>query len=205
MLRTGEQYKEGIRDGREVWIDGERVKDVTSHPAFKPIVDIKARMYDIQHEPEHQDVFGYNEGNDRNAVLLKPPHTQQDWWDKWNALDVFFKDIKGVVTRTGDETIGEMWSLHDGRDVLNKIDPRFAQNIDHHIHRVLVDDLFHVSAQQSGPSSSQAPWSVRRHCQAPPCPYPEPLPEQVLQSTSLTLPIPHSRPMSVSKQRLSMA
>ena len=54
MLRTGEQYKEGIRDGREVWIDGERVEDVTKHPAFKPLVDIKARMYDIQRESEHE-------------------------------------------------------------------------------------------------------------------------------------------------------
>ena len=27
MIRTGEEYKQGIRDGREVWIDGERVKD----------------------------------------------------------------------------------------------------------------------------------------------------------------------------------
>ena len=146
MLRTGEQYREGIRDGREVWIDGERVKDVTTHPAFKPIVDVKARMYDIQHEPAHKDVFGYSEGKDRNPLLLKLPHTQQDWWDKWNALDVFFKDIKGVVTRVGDETIGEMWSLYDGRDVLNKIDPRFAKNIDSHIAKVLQDDLFHVSA-----------------------------------------------------------
>ena len=146
MLRTGEQYREGIRDGREVWIDGERVKDVTKHPAFKPIVDVKARMYDIQHEPAHKDVFGYSEGKDRNPLLLKLPHTQQDWWDKWNAIDVFFKDIKGVVTRVGDETIGEMWSLYDGREVLNKIDPRFSQNIDSHIKRVLADDLFHVSA-----------------------------------------------------------
>jgi aromatic ring hydroxylase len=29
MLRTGNQYRESIRDGRAVWIDGERVKDVT--------------------------------------------------------------------------------------------------------------------------------------------------------------------------------
>ena len=39
-------------------------------------------------------------------------------------------DIKGVVTRVGDETVGEMWSLYDGRDVLNEIDPRFGDNID---------------------------------------------------------------------------
>lgn len=44
MIRTGEQYRESIRDGREVWIGGERVKDVTEHPAFKPAVDARARI-----------------------------------------------------------------------------------------------------------------------------------------------------------------
>ncbi len=147
MLRTGEQYREGIRDGREVWIDGERVKDVTKHPSFKPIVDIKARMYDIQFDRKYEpDVHSYQDGAERNSIQLKRPVEQKDWWDKWKSLDLFFKDIQGVVTRVGDETIGEMWSLYDGRDVLNKIDPRFADNIDRHIQRVLVEDVFHVSA-----------------------------------------------------------
>jgi len=35
MIRTGEEYRAGLRDGREVWIDGEHVQDVTVHPAFK--------------------------------------------------------------------------------------------------------------------------------------------------------------------------
>ena len=39
MIRTGEEYRESLRDGRAVWIDGERVEDVTVHPAFTPIVD----------------------------------------------------------------------------------------------------------------------------------------------------------------------
>ena len=50
MIRTGEQYREGLRDGREIWIDGERVKDPTTHHSLKPIIDIRARMYDMQHE-----------------------------------------------------------------------------------------------------------------------------------------------------------
>ncbi|RPH59202.1 MAG: hypothetical protein EHM89_11100, partial [Acidobacteria bacterium] len=32
---TGAEYLESIRDGREIWIYGERVKDVTTHPAFR--------------------------------------------------------------------------------------------------------------------------------------------------------------------------
>src|SRR5262245_20214922 len=39
-----------------------------------------------------------------------------------------------------------MWSLYDGRDVLNEIDPKFAANIARHIERVIETDLFHVSA-----------------------------------------------------------
>src|SRR5438128_2320320 len=31
MIRTGDEYRAGLCDGREVWIDGERVKDVTIH------------------------------------------------------------------------------------------------------------------------------------------------------------------------------
>jgi 4-hydroxyphenylacetate 3-monooxygenase len=50
MIRTGEDYRESIRDGRNVWIDGERVDDVTTHPAFRPIVDIRARIYDLGHD-----------------------------------------------------------------------------------------------------------------------------------------------------------
>jgi hypothetical protein len=37
MIRTGDDYRESIRDGREVWINGERVADVPTHPAFRPI------------------------------------------------------------------------------------------------------------------------------------------------------------------------
>lgn len=146
MIRTGEEYKQGIRDGREVWIDGERVKDVTTHPALKPIIDVKARMYDMAREERYAADLTYVEVNETHSVFYKPPTEQKDWHDKIKAVDHVMKDIGGVVTRVGDETIGEMWSLTDGRDVLAEIDPRFAANIDHHIRAVIEKDIFHVSA-----------------------------------------------------------
>ena len=59
MIRTGAEYRESIRDGREVWIDGERVDDVATHPAFKPIVDVRARIYDMAHEEATRDTMSY--------------------------------------------------------------------------------------------------------------------------------------------------
>ncbi|MGU9956717.1 MAG: 4-hydroxyphenylacetate 3-hydroxylase N-terminal domain-containing protein, partial [Arenicellales bacterium WSBS_2016_MAG_OTU3] len=93
-----------------------------------------------------QDVMSYvDESGDRNAIALKLPHEQKDWEDKRKAVDKVMDDIKGIVTRVGDETIGEMWSLYDGSDVLSEIDPRFAENIERHIFRALKEDPFHVS------------------------------------------------------------
>lgn len=146
MIRTGDEYRAGLRDGREVWIDGERVRDITRHPALKPIIDVKARMYDMQHEAAYQNRLTYVEDNQRKPIFYRPPREQKDWHDKTQAIDLVLKDIGGVVTRVGDETIGEMWSLMDGRDVLAEIDPRFADNIDRHVRAVIETDVFHVSA-----------------------------------------------------------
>src|SRR2546423_15325072 len=48
---TGEEYLESLRDGREIWVYGERVKDVTTHPAFRNPARMLARLYDPLHEP----------------------------------------------------------------------------------------------------------------------------------------------------------
>ena len=61
MIRTGDEYKASLQDGREVYICGERVKDVTSHPMFKPLVDIRARIYDMQHDAATRDVMTYTD------------------------------------------------------------------------------------------------------------------------------------------------
>ena len=148
MIRTGDEYRDSIRDGRAVWINGERVKDVPTHPAFKPIVDVRARIYDMAHEDATREIMSYVDAdtNEPNCIAYKLPRERQDWHDKRRAVDTVMNDIGGVVIRVGDETIGEMWSLYDGREVLNEVDPRFAQNIEAHIHSALRTDTFHVSA-----------------------------------------------------------
>ena len=56
MIRTGEEYRASLRDGREVWMSGERVHDVTTHRQFRPLVDARARIYDMAHEDATRDV-----------------------------------------------------------------------------------------------------------------------------------------------------
>jgi 4-hydroxyphenylacetate 3-monooxygenase len=148
MIMTGDEYRESIRDGRAVWMNGERVEDVPSHPMFKPVVDIRARIYDMAHEAATQEVMTEvdPETGERVSVGPKLPRTREDWQAKRRAVDAVMDDIGGVVTRVGDETIGEMWSLYDGQDVLNEIDPTFSENIRRHVAFAARNDPFHVSA-----------------------------------------------------------
>src|SRR5579883_1419204 len=143
-----EEYRESLRDGRAVWINGERVKDVTTHPAFKPIVDVRARFYDMAHEAKYRELMSYvdEQSNEPCNRALKLPKTQADWDDKRRYVDAQMKDVGGVVVRMGDETIGELWSLYDGKAVLDEIDSQFSKNVEHHILKALRADPFHVSA-----------------------------------------------------------
>ena len=115
MLLTGNQYRDSIRDGREVWVDGKKVKDVPNHPVFKPIVDIRARIYDMAHEVQFSEKLTYTDesNGEKNCIGSKLPKTKNDWIAKREAIKTIMYEIGAVVTRVGDETAGEMWSLYD--------------------------------------------------------------------------------------------
>ena len=66
-MRTGEEYRSGLRDGRQVWILGEgRVDDVTTHPATRGMVDAYADWYDRHFDPAWSE------------TLLTPPEGEGD-------------------------------------------------------------------------------------------------------------------------------
>jgi 4-hydroxyphenylacetate 3-monooxygenase len=54
---TGAEFLESLHDGREVWIRGERVKEVTTHPAFRNSARMLARMYDALYDPGRKSVL----------------------------------------------------------------------------------------------------------------------------------------------------
>ncbi|MDF3306428.1 4-hydroxyphenylacetate 3-hydroxylase N-terminal domain-containing protein [Rhodococcus sp. T2V] len=54
---TGQEYLDSLNDGREVWIYGEKVDNVASHPAFRNSARMIARMYDALHDPARKDIL----------------------------------------------------------------------------------------------------------------------------------------------------
>ena len=52
---TGKEYLESLDDGREVWIYGERIKNITEHPAFRNTARMIARLYDALHTDHREE------------------------------------------------------------------------------------------------------------------------------------------------------
>ena len=50
-IKNADEHVQSLRDDRNVYLDGERVDDVTSHPAFRNSVRTAANLYDFQADP----------------------------------------------------------------------------------------------------------------------------------------------------------
>ncbi|CAI7999460.1 4-nitrophenol 4-monooxygenase/4-nitrocatechol 2-monooxygenase, oxygenase component [Geodia barretti] len=80
-MRTGAEYKEALRDGRDVWVLGEGpVADVTTHPATSAMVDEYVAWYDRHFDPDWQDVLltPPDPNGQRHPLALTPPKTSDD-------------------------------------------------------------------------------------------------------------------------------
>ncbi|MFD3532916.1 4-hydroxyphenylacetate 3-hydroxylase family protein [Streptomyces sp. NPDC058664] len=98
MTRSGQEYLEGLRDGREVWLDGERVKDVTVHPAFRATAASFAGLYDLADDPVHHPVLV--QGGVRRAYAV--PRSYEDLVARRRAFRTTAEASYGFLGRTPD-------------------------------------------------------------------------------------------------------
>ena len=102
-MRTGAEYKESLRDGRDVWVVGEgAVSDVTTHPATAAMVDEYVAWYDRHFDPAWQDILlTPPDGKGRRRPLaLTPPKTSSDLRRLGQAVSAMHFATGGNMTHT---------------------------------------------------------------------------------------------------------
>lgn len=100
--RTGEQFIQGLRDRRDVWLGNERVKDVTTHPVLKGSVKGMAGYFDWQHRyAEDCLVPDPVTGETMNASLIVPRNAE-DLRLRHRAFERFARYSCGMLGRTPD-------------------------------------------------------------------------------------------------------
>src|SRR6187549_3523225 len=102
---NGAEFIESLRDGREVYIYGERVKDVTTHPAFRNSARMVARLYDALHDPKHKDklLLPTDTGNGGvTHAYFKAPKTTADLVAGRDAIAEWARIVYGWIGRSPD-------------------------------------------------------------------------------------------------------
>jgi 4-hydroxyphenylacetate 3-monooxygenase len=131
MFRTGAQYVESLRDGRTVFVNGERALDVTEHLAFRAAVRSIANLYDLAAAPEHRDVMTFPSpatGAPVNASFLLP-RTRADLAARRRAHRLWAEATFGLMGRSPDHVPGFITGFALRPDLFAQAGARFGENV----------------------------------------------------------------------------
>jgi 4-hydroxyphenylacetate 3-monooxygenase len=101
--RTGRQYIEGLRaQPREVWLSGERVKDVTTHPGLAGGVRAIAALYDMQHEHPEAMTYVSPASGERVGLSFIIPRTHAELERRRDMMLAWARATCGMMGRSPD-------------------------------------------------------------------------------------------------------
>lgn len=100
--RTGKAYLAGLRDDREIWLRGERVKDVTVHPALAGAARAIAAVYDLQHEAADVCLMPHPDTGAPMGVSHLIPRSREDLLKRHACLQRLSEFSVGIMGRTPD-------------------------------------------------------------------------------------------------------
>ena len=76
-MKSGRDHIEALRDGREIYINGEKIADVTKHPAFRNVVQSVGKLFDFASSAENRDLMTFEPPEGGRAhpqpAALPPP------------------------------------------------------------------------------------------------------------------------------------
>ena len=103
-MRTGSEYLRSLNDGRQVFLDGERVKDVTAHRAFREAARSIARLYDIAAAPELRERMTFPSPRTSEPVLraFQIPRSHADLAARRAFSETWAEATFGLMGRTPD-------------------------------------------------------------------------------------------------------
>lgn len=103
FLKSGEEYRAALRDGRDVWYQGERVTDVTEHPATAGGVSMIATAYDDHLSEAHRDTLTFvREDGARVSKAWMVPRTREDLRSRRQCVEHLARQTFGVFGRQMD-------------------------------------------------------------------------------------------------------
>jgi 4-hydroxyphenylacetate 3-monooxygenase oxygenase component len=127
-IRTGNEYIRSLRDGRTIFANGERVKDVTAYPAFRGIVASLASLYDIQHERRDLLTYASPKTGDPVAASFLVATTVAEAEARMRSEEARAEHTFGLMGRLPDFCNALVTDIATANQFLGRREPRYGEN-----------------------------------------------------------------------------
>jgi 4-hydroxyphenylacetate 3-monooxygenase len=142
--RTGRQYIKGLQDQqREVWLGGERIKDVTTHPGLVNGVRAIAALYDMQHDAALRDEMTYVSptSGERVGLSFVIPRTREELERRRVMMLRWARATCGMMGRSPDFMNVTFAAWAAAADYFAQGRPEFADNVRRYYEHIREHDL----------------------------------------------------------------
>jgi 4-hydroxyphenylacetate 3-monooxygenase len=130
-MRTGSDYLRSLNDGRRVFVDGERVNDVTAHVAFREAARSVAQLYDIAATPEMRERMTFVSPTTGEPVLraYQIPRSHADLRARRLFSETWAEATFGLMGRSPDHVAGFFCGYAASPSVFATAGKHFADNV----------------------------------------------------------------------------
>ncbi len=138
-FRTPEQYIESVRDGRQVYLDGDKIDDMTTDPRTRDGVRRNADDYNRFHDAKTRDIFITKDPDSGEEVdlFLTMPRSSEDLKRRARAIDYAQETGISELAFLSDGMLALRWVAPE----LGKINKDYYDAIDTHFKRMRDENL----------------------------------------------------------------
>jgi len=142
--KTGAEHLRSLQDGRTVYLDGELVKDVTEHKAFRNAVRSAAALYDYQARPENIEAMTFRPEGARRRVNRgwQMPKSYEEMVERRKALQAWAALSGGFLGRSPDHLASSLIGQLMGIDVFRRHGEARAKALADYVDYATKADLF---------------------------------------------------------------
>jgi 4-hydroxyphenylacetate 3-monooxygenase len=130
-IRTGRAYLDSLRDDRQIWIDGERVRDVTTDPRFAAAAQTIAELYDMQHDATLHPRMTFSSPHDSAPAGMSylQPRSVDDLVRRREMVKIWADATCGMMGRSPDFMNVMLTGFASAADAFGERDKRFGDNV----------------------------------------------------------------------------
>lgn len=141
-MRKGADYLSAIGDEREVYVDGECVRNVVEHPAFAPIARTVSELYDIAADPASGMTAYARETGGLANIVYSMPQSHEQLVARRRAIETWARHSHGWVGRGPDHVGSFLAGFAAHPEAFRSEERDFSGNVTKYYERLLRESLY---------------------------------------------------------------